>query len=669
MWFVGCLLAMVVAMVPSGAHAQVSPPTWQRINGNRLDNMACFDTRNSAVFWAKDGNAYNWRTGQQLTNTSWGDHWVYAVACAPSGNVYVHTYQPYIGGAHFYQRTLTQAPTRIEEFPTHVAWDGSGLIYTHYDLTTSPFVLRRSSDNGQHWQDGAAIRSDQLKALYVSPVDAKLVRVLELDRRARPFRMRMYTSTNAGQSWQTSAWRSLDSVCDAEDPSKNADLRDVPGAESIVSWERCHPELQFNLRPHWTDDASHFGSIFSWQMPRHHVTQTVISVHNNNGADVFGGYDFTHYVSVDNGQHWRKQLDVARTFSPYASLTDYHMFNLYAATTANHLVRLYHTQRPGYSTIYDSFSFDVEISTNNGQSWNTVATLSQPSDWPTSDAYRDGSPYDMQVASSVVFNPMLPNNIVAHDSGGIHYSADGGLSWQHLADGHTTRRLVAVTTAHPLTIIRETRSGTFEALTLPNSAASARARGVNHGYSNGFYANETGHDIAPVFLDYWQSNGGLAQFGFPITEPFYESNDDGQTYLVQYFERNRFEHHPELAGTDYEVLLGLIGTRYGAQAQLRQPGPFARQSGASEPGQLYFAETGHTLRNAFKRHWQSTGGLAQYGYPISEEFYEVNPADGQTYVVQYFERARFEWHPELLGTPYEVLLGLLGNQLLADKGW
>jgi hypothetical protein len=30
--------------------------------------------------------------------------------------------------------------------------------------------------------------------------------------------------------------------------------------------------------------------------------------------------------------------------------------------------------------------------------------------------------------------------------------------------------------------------------------------------------------------------------------------------------------------------------------------------------------------------------------------------------VQYFERARFEWHPDLSGTPYEVLLGRLGAE-------
>jgi hypothetical protein len=53
-----------------------------------------------------------------------------------------------------------------------------------------------------------------------------------------------------------------------------------------------------------------------------------------------------------------------------------------------------------------------------------------------------------------------------------------------------------------------------------------------------------------------------------------------------------------------------------------------------------------------------------YGFPISEAFVEVNPADGQSYVVQYFERNRFEYHPELAGTEHEVLLGLLGNQVL-----
>ena len=84
---------------------------------------------------------------------------------------------------------------------------------------------------------------------------------------------------------------------------------------------------------------------------------------------------------------------------------------------------------------------------------------------------------------------------------------------------------------------------------------------------------------------------------------------------------------------------------------------------------LYFPQTGHTLRGAFARYWQQNGNLAIYGYPLSEAFEEVNPDDGQSYIVQYFERNRFEEHPELAGTRYEVLLGLLGNEVLRARGW
>src|SRR5207249_4900490 len=46
-------------------------------------------------------------------------------------------------------------------------------------------------------------------------------------------------------------------------------------------------------------------------------------------------------------------------------------------------------------------------------------------------------------------------------------------------------------------------------------------------------------------------------------------------------------------------------------------------------------------------------------YPISDEFSEVSATNGQVYQVQYFERAVFEYHPELRA-PNNVLLSLLG---------
>jgi hypothetical protein len=70
----------------------------------------------------------------------------------------------------------------------------------------------------------------------------------------------------------------------------------------------------------------------------------------------------------------------------------------------------------------------------------------------------------------------------------------------------------------------------------------------------------TQHNLRPPFLDYWRNNGGLQTFGYPRSEQFEEQNQaDAKTYLVQYFERNRIEHHPENRGTKYEFLLGLLG--------------------------------------------------------------------------------------------------------------
>ena len=68
---------------------------------------------------------------------------------------------------------------------------------------------------------------------------------------------------------------------------------------------------------------------------------------------------------------------------------------------------------------------------------------------------------------------------------------------------------------------------------------------------------------------------------------------------------------------------------------------------------LHFAETQHSLRGAFHAYWLQHGGLAQFGYPISEEFV----LDGR--IVQYFERARFE-----LTADGDVRLSRLGADLV-----
>ncbi|HEX2913639.1 MAG TPA: beta-galactosidase [Chloroflexia bacterium] len=89
---------------------------------------------------------------------------------------------------------------------------------------------------------------------------------------------------------------------------------------------------------------------------------------------------------------------------------------------------------------------------------------------------------------------------------------------------------------------------------------------------------------------------------------------------------------------------------------------------ASTSNMLVFPQSGHTVRGIFKKAWETRGGLELFGYPKTGQFYERNAADGHYYLVQYFERVRMEYHPEKRGTPYEVEFGLLGNELLVEKG-
>jgi len=175
------------------------------------------------------------------------------------------------------------------------------------------------------------------------------------------------------------------------------------------------------------------------------------------------------------------------------------------------------------------------------------------------------------------------------------------------------------------------------------------------------YFPETGHALCDQFLAFWERHGGLPIFGYPLSPVLREG---GKT--VQYLERMKFEHQPEAAGTDWEVVGELVGRAVTAGREGEAPfQPVTRESAG--PNCLFFPETGHRLCDGFRGYWESRGGLWMFGYPITEEFPERNPDTGEIYTVQYFERARFEWHPENIGTGHGVLAGRLGAQLYAQR--
>jgi len=263
----------------------------------------------------------------------------------------------------------------------------------------------------------------------------------------------------------------------------------------------------------------------------------------------------------------------------------------------------------------------------------------------------------------------VPGNVFLDGGPTLYYSPDAGRSWQSFPNLTATQvwakyrqersfspYRLDVTPYLPLTVLGN-KDGRLQILDLPLNIEGVRQRALQTNNPGTLYFGDTGHNVSAYFAAYWNTHGGLAQIGYPLTEPFEQVSDvDGEIYLTQYFERAVFELHPENK-PPYNVLLSLLGTeayqqKYGATGAPNQH--------ASTESPLYFPQTGHTIGGKFREYWEQHGGLAQQGYPISDEFTEVSALDGKTYTVQYFERAVFELHPENAGTPYEVLLSQLG---------
>jgi hypothetical protein len=183
---------------------------------------------------------------------------------------------------------------------------------------------------------------------------------------------------------------------------------------------------------------------------------------------------------------------------------------------------------------------------------------------------------------------------------------------------------------------------------------------------------ETGFCISGRIREFWETNGGLPVFGFP-KGPQGEMQIEGRPVQAQQFERNRLELHPENA-RPYDVLLGRLGADRLAQ-QGRDPFTFPR----SEPqsGCRFFPETGHNVCGEVLAAWRASGlefdgrrgtsegeSLALFGLPLSD--LQTEEIEGKPFQVQWFERARFELHPEN-PPPYNVLLGLLGNETMGAQ--
>ncbi len=190
---------------------------------------------------------------------------------------------------------------------------------------------------------------------------------------------------------------------------------------------------------------------------------------------------------------------------------------------------------------------------------------------------------------------------------------------------------------------------------------------------------ETKQCVGGRFEQYWEQNGGVPIFGFAIRPAAREVGvGAAPTYLTQWFQRFRFEAHPD-NHPPYDVLLGRLGDE-----RLRRLGrdwrTEPRESGA-RAGCRWFPATRHNVCNqagslGFRTYWETHGveldgeegtseaeALALFGLPLTEPRMELNAA-GDRVLTQWFERARFEWHPDNPAQT-QVMLGLLGDEVLS----
>jgi peptidoglycan/xylan/chitin deacetylase (PgdA/CDA1 family) len=230
------------------------------------------------------------------------------------------------------------------------------------------------------------------------------------------------------------------------------------------------------------------------------------------------------------------------------------------------------------------------------------------------------------------------------------------LGWNGASVSEIRQRVVAGATPGEI-VLMHVGEASQDAAALQGVIDDLRSRGYRFGTVRNFLGNtspdqiffpQTGHYLSHGMLRYWQTYGGLPVFGYPISEEFIENG-----VVVQYFERARLEWHPGAWPSRYDILLGRLGSELTVGRQ--NDAAFRPVQASTDANCTFYPATGHRLCFGFRDYWTRNGGLATFGYPISEEFAENGV------VVQYFERQRLEFHPT--NPPaWQVLGGLVGRQ-------
>jgi hypothetical protein len=166
-------------------------------------------------------------------------------------------------------------------------------------------------------------------------------------------------------------------------------------------------------------------------------------------------------------------------------------------------------------------------------------------------------------------------------------------------------------------------------ITISLLVANSVPVGAQDGSTSHYFA-DTGHNVSGDFWIYYQGVPNASQvFGSPITEAITDAHSGR---LIQYFQRARFELYPENSAGQ-RVQLSLLGAAVYQRTTGGTKLNFFPTIGCRNYSDIYICYD-------FLTFFDKNGGEAVFGKPVSRfEFYNGR-------IVQYFERARFEWYPE-----------------------
>lgn len=171
------------------------------------------------------------------------------------------------------------------------------------------------------------------------------------------------------------------------------------------------------------------------------------------------------------------------------------------------------------------------------------------------------------------------------------------------------------------------------------------------------YFEQTGQVLGGVFLEAWDSVGGIDRTGKPVS-PAVQQGDK----WIQWFEFARLEV-PDDARNIEKVSFAPAGALYAEKIGYKRWHPaFQPVAGAGE-GARYFDDTRHSLANAILNAWSKNDYESKLGKPISEEF-KVGDS-----VYQFFERGAFAWNENegVVLVPIGILDATVQGQLAGTQ--